>query len=696
MVKPLQGVQLSWSEAAQRAGCTLQKMTATEKRALMQGVGWQNKSSPDRGFYVGTTPAVERLGLPALKMQDASGGFRPLWEEQLGTVTAWPSLLALAASFNPELVRSFGAALGREFRGKGANGVLGPSVNVHRVARGGRNFEYLSGEDPFLGSILAPAYVAGVHSEGVFTVAKHYVLNSQETNREDFSASADEKTLQELYLPPFRAAIDAGVAAVMCAYNKVDGEYACSNDHQLWRLKKDLGFSGFVQSDWWATHDVAVSAGLDQEMPGSPTSTFLSKGNLSKIDGSLVDAAASRILATMHKFGLDSSSCAPPDCYETQLEDVTSSDHTALARRAVSESVVMLKNTGGILPLANDRSTKYAIVGAAANAPSYNPLDGGPWNVGDYYSGGGSGHMVTTQDRQFTVLEGVVSQLSESIELVTSLSNDFGAAVDAARDAEVALVVLGATSGEAEDRRSLDLDCWNCAEGQTAAGLVEAVAAVAPTVVVVLAPGAVLLPFRDLEGVRAILTLFLGGEQTGHGIADVLFGTTVPSGRLPVQLPAAEEDTIAPSDELAILYSEGLATSYRSSASPAYPFGFGLGFTTFGYSDLSAVPYQNGFNVSLQVTNTGDSAGRDVPQLYLEFPEAAGQPRSILKGFQKTSLLESGQSQRVTFTLTHSDLTHYDASSGTWMLPDRWTAHVGASSADLPLQLCLGLCDIRS
>ena len=254
-------------DAASAAHALAAKLTAQEQLRLIQGVGWSGWELL-QNYYVGSMFAIPRLGIPSIRMQDAGQGFRTIDARNVGRVTAWPCLLGVAATWDAALTRRFAAAVGEEFRVKGANMILGPSVNVHRIARNGRNAEYLSGEDPALGSVLTGAYVEGVQSAGVAATAKHFVLNSQETNRNSESSDASDRTLWEVYYPPFEAAVRAGAAAVMCGYNKVNGTHACGDAHILIdHLREQMGFEGFVMSDWWAVHDEkAAAAGVDQNL----------------------------------------------------------------------------------------------------------------------------------------------------------------------------------------------------------------------------------------------------------------------------------------------------------------------------------------------------------------------------------------------------------------------------------------------
>ena len=319
-----------------------------------------------------------------------TGGFRDQWYADSGTSTCWPSLLSSAASFAPENVEALGSALAEEFAGKGANFILGPSINVHRVARNGRNFEYLSGEDPYvgtnsnvrifliqitmikhnryLGEILTKAYIEGVQSGGVGCVAKHFVFNQQETNRQTESSVVDDRTAHELYFPPFRAAVDAGVSGIMCSYNQIDGVPSCSNEATLVNVLRDeFQFRGFVQSDWWANHETSsVTKGLDQDMPG--TDGYFGSAELSKLNNTrAVDNAVKNLLAGMYHMNVfNSTRCTAPAKDGCLDSNVTSRKHRDLAERLATESIVLLKNENEALPLRDEK--KIAVIGSVASA----------------------------------------------------------------------------------------------------------------------------------------------------------------------------------------------------------------------------------------------------------------------------------------------------------------------------------------
>ena len=695
---------VDWDESHIRAAALLSSMTEDEKFSLMSGIGWDDFPIIHKGpnklwWYCGNTPAISRLGIPSLNLQDAAGGYRDQWEATAGTSTCWPSLLATAATFSPSTVRDLGLALAEEFSYKGANMILGPSINVHRVARNGRNFEYLSGEDPFLGAQLAEAYVQGVQSGGVAAVMKHFAFNSQETNRHTESSVVDDKTAHELYLPPFRSAVDAGVTATMCSYNSINGTPACSNAKYLKDvLKGEFGFRGFVQSDWWATHAASdVEMGLDQDMPG--TDKHFSPSDLRKLGDNAtaaVDGAVQRILAAMYHMNLfNSTQCAAP-AESFISRNASSMAHRSLARKIATESVVLLRNEDNLLPLATT-GTKIAVVGKAASTRQSDKWGPFHWfEGGDYYSGGGSGHV--TASYVVTPLDGLSWTADDGAIVATSTSNDASAAVEAARVADVTVVVVATTSQEGKDRTSLALD-------DDADALVRAVAGVntTKTVVLVQTPGAVIMPWVD--DVDAIAMMFLGGEETGAAWADVLFGLHDPTGRLPIMLPLTEEnDTIPPSSMATVEYSEGLATSYRNpNFKAAFPFGHGLSYTKFLFENVSCCVRNSkdgddadglDFSVSVTITNVGAREGQATPMLFLEFPAEAKYPAPFLKGFQRTSQVKPGEASVVTFSLSAADRSYWSEATSGWVLASQsgLVAHIGASSEDTRGAVSLASC----
>lgn len=673
---------LPWTAAYELAKAKLAEMTREEKNLMIKAY------TPDAdNVYVGNVLGVPRVGVPSLNMADAGQGFRVQKTDFVSTATSWPSGLAMGATWNPDLLMELGEALGAEFRGKGANVILGPGLEVQRVARDGRGFEYLSGDDPILGAKLGAKYVEGVQSMGVMAVLKHFALHHQQENNKDESSYIDAKINWELYYPPFEAAIEAGAVAVMSAYSKVNGTWAAENPDLLRRdLKGILGFQGFVMSDWGGFNgeNAAWHAGCDIDMWASFTHIGQDAAP-SEVSEDDINDSVVRILASMYRVHLfESDTCTPPACDAKFQANVTDENHIRLARKAAKESIVLLKNEESALPIDPSKVKTIALVGAAADAPGIITIDypGYPF-PGDYYAGGGSGHVQT--DRLVSPHAGISAvAASFDIEVIVTPSNDIESAIAQARVADMTIISVGTTSTEDEDRASLDLD-------DNANEFISAVAKVAKSsVVIVQSPGAFLTPWRD--DVQAIAALFLGGQETGHAWGDVLFGKDSPSGRLPVMMPATADDQISPTSDLDILYSEGLRTSYRNTAfKAAFPFGHGLTYTTFEFSHPSLlnvrdVSASDDFDISLHVKNVGAMTAQAVPQLYVEFPPEANQPVPLLKSFHKTGILKPGEVESITFHLSGRDRSFWTPAAG-WTISalDDLIFHVGASSADIVL-----------
>mmetsp|Transcript_17584 Transcript_17584/g.54970 ORF Transcript_17584/g.54970 Transcript_17584/m.54970 type:complete len:630 (-) Transcript_17584:32-1921(-) len=619
---------------------------------------------------------ISRVGMPAVKMQDAGQGFRTSDERMVGQVTAWPCALGLASTWDESLVGEFASAAAAEFAAKGANVVLGPAVNVHRVARGGRNAEYLSGEDPVLGARLVGPWVAGFESRGILTTVKHYVLNNQETNRSSYSAVAEASAAREAYLPPFRAAAAAGCASAMCSYNRVNGTYSCSNAGSLAELRLR---GGFVVSDWGATHETAVEKGLDVDMPGSDG--WYSPSRLAEVPADAIDQAVARVLRPLSR--LDRAGCAPgPEC-AALLYGVNASTpaHRRLAERIATNATLLLKNT--ILPL--DETTRLGVVGSACDAP--NDVDDlfASNDKGNYYVIGGSGRVVP--QAVTTVLQGLEARFSS---VASSRSDDVDAALRLARAVDVLVACGGALSAEGADRDSLSLDQEQFLRDVARRSPV-------PVVVVALAPGVVLLPFKD--DAAAVLVSFFGGQATGAAVANLVSGSAVPTAKSPVTFPLSERDTVAPCRASTCYYDEGLFVGYKALADTdvAFCFGHGLSFTVFDFAwrappRLLGGPRSLAFSV--RVANAGDAyPGVETVQIYVAYPPAAGEPPLQLKAFKKTPLLQpNGGNATLTFDLALDALRVYRHDA--WILPaGTYHLHVAASSRDLRLSANFSLPD---
>jgi len=648
---------LSWDEAYAKAKRTVSQMTRVEKNSMLHST-----MNEFPGWFIGNIPGVPRVGIPSLNMQDNGNGFRTSSEYYIGTVTCWPSGLSLAATWDEQLVHKVALAIGSEFRIKGANVILGPAVFVHRIARGGRNFESLSGEDPHLGSKLAVQWITGMQSRGIVATVKHFVFNQQETNRNSYNAEVDDKTAWELYYQPFQAAVDAGVGAAMCSYNLQDGKHSCSNPRRLkGDLKGTMGFRGFVMSDWGGEHATSIEDGEDMDMVNG---AYNDQFNANSVSQDAVNDALTRTVATIYKMQLEKTTkCSGGSCFGPLHADAQQGHHD-IARRAATESIVLLKNEGGILPLKASRVKKIRVLGKAAHAGVVNPIHAA-WTVADLYSGGGSGHV--TPGYHVSAFDGIRSRASQSgIQVLDDSSEE---------QADLTIVVAGTTSAETLDRKDLSLD-------DGADDLIASLGTNTNVVVLLQIPGAVLMPWKD--SVQAIAAMFLGGQETGNAWASVLFGDHAPTGHLPVSIPATEADTIQPSSGTTITYSEGLATGYRNKHfTYAFPFGHGLTYTNFSYNNVSNQPCGQSVCVHFQVTNIGDVAAATIPQLYLEYPAEAKQPAALLRGFTKTPILQSGQMLPVMFQLGRRDFSYWD--SGFWHQVSAATVHIGASSADIRL-----------
>jgi len=653
---------LAVGASGDRASDLLAQMNLTEKVGLLHG------STSD---YTGATTAVERLGIPRLYMNDGPQGFRTS-DELAGTTTAFPSGLAVAATFDVAQAAAWGDAMGEEFRGKGADVQLGPGLCVARVPVNGRNFEYASGEDPFLGATMVSHIVPAIQKHGVMANAKHFAANNQETDRASGDMVVDSRAFREIYLPPFKAALEAGALSVMCSYNRItlDNEtaWACEHPVTLRELKGDAS-DVFVMSDWGATHSTeAIVQGLDQEMPASDYfgRRLVNAVEDGSVDQSYVDDAVLRVLRAMDAIGLlNGTKTGSVDA------NVTSAAHSEVAKHVAANATVLLKNEGA-LPATCDG---LVVVGTSF-----------------YTAGGGSGHV----DAPATPLSRVLGARCGAVPFFANATGH-EAAIGAAA---TVLVLAGTTSSEGSDRDDLSL-------GDDDA-LVASVASLSDSVVVsVSTPGAFLAPWAD--DVRAILVTWMGGQELAPALAALLLGDANPSGRLPLTLPNAENEVgfteaqypgVADPDPpagcdapcLRAEYAEKMEVGYRwydaRAVEPKYPFGHGLSYTTFGYSDLEACQAR----ATASVTNTGSVAGAEVAQLYLGFPSGAGEPPQQLKGIAKTPILQPGETATVTFPLTDASFSTWDEAARAWAVaPGTFTVYVGASSRDVRLTATLDL-----
>ena len=602
---------------------------------------------------------IERLGIPALKITNGPAGAGPGDSSTAQPATALPSALGMAASWDPRMAAAFGRVAGQEVRDRGEGLIEAPGLNITRVPRNGRDFEYL-GEDPYLTAQMVVPEVRAIQAQGTIAEIKHYAANNQETDRKTVNEVIDERTLREIYLPGFEAAVkQGGAGAVMCAYPSVNGQFGCENTHQLKDvLRGDWGFDGFVQSDYTATHSTvaAALAGEDLDMKhvyyGDATKAAVESGQLAE---SVVDTMLVRRFAQMFRFGLFDDPRTPTP--------IPGRQDGAVARSIAEQSAVLLKNDGGQLPLRSVRTV--AVIGPYAGAA---------------HTGGGGSSQVTPL---YTVspVDGITSK---GVTVTYADGSDPAAAAALAKSADVAVVMVGNKDKEGSDRPNLSLP-----SGQDQ--LVSAVAAAnAKTVVVLKTGGPVLMPW--LSQVRAVLEAWYPGEEDGNAVADLLFGDANPSGKLPMTFPNAENETPAntpqqyPGVDGTATYSEGLQVGYRwydaRNVAPLFPFGYGLSYTSFAVRHLSVAGRGH---VAVDVTNTGTSTGADVVQAYVAAPASAGEPPRQLRGFAKVTL-RPGETKHVVLTLDPHSFSVWDTAAGRWATaPGRYTVLAGDSSRDLPL-----------
>lgn len=626
--------------------------------------------------------AIERLGLPAFKITNGPLGAGPGDTRQPLPATALPSPLALASTWDPELAGTFGRVAGHEVGQRGDHLLEAPGLNIIRVPQNGRNFEYFS-EDPYLTACLAVPEIRGIQSQGIIAEAKHYAANNQETDRKTINEIIDERTLREIYLPAFEAAVkQADTAAIMCAYPSVNGQFGCENTHLLKDiLRGDWGFKGFVQSDYTAAHTTvaAALAGLDLAMKHDVWSDEAMKGVIAKGDLSeaVIDTMLVRRYTQMFRFGWFDH---PP-----ATEPIAAKEDGAIARSIAEQGAVLLKNGAGkqspLLPLDVKALHSIAVIGPYAGAAHT----------------GGSGSSRVTPLYTVTPVEGIKNVVAKDVIVNYNDGIDTAAAVALAKSSDLVLVMVGNRDGEGHDRPNLELP-----ENQNQ--LISAVAAANPRTVVILKTGGpVVMPW--LDQVPAVVEAWYPGEEDGNAVAELLFGKANFSGRLPMTFPKKEGDAPAhtpqqyPGFNGTATYSEGLKVGYRwydsQKIEPLFPFGYGLSYTTFSFSKLSvsgltASPMRlqpnAQVNVSFDITNTGSRAGSDVAQVYVTFPASTGEPPKQLKGFAKVTL-QPGQTQHVTVALYERAFSIWETAAKQWaVVPGEYGIRVGDSSRNLPLE----------
>lgn len=647
----------------------IEKMTLEEKAALCTGATpW-------------TTTAVERLGVPEMTVADGPHGVRHAADVNNLVAaslpaTCFPTASCTASTWDVDLLREMGQALAEECIALKVDVVLGPGTNMKRSPLGGRNFEYFS-EDPYLAGQVAAAFIEGVQSKGVGTSLKHYAVNNQEFRRMTISAELDERTLREIYLSAFETAVKkAKPWTVMCAYNKVNGSY-CSENHKLLTeiLKEEWGFEGLVVSDWGAVHDrvASLQAGLDLEMPGPKprrTKAVVEAVRSGKLDESVLNEAVRRILEIVFK------AAETPKGGNFDIDA-----HHALARRVAAEGMVLLKNDG-LLPLKNPQH--IAVIGRAAQTA--------------HFQGGGSSHInPTLVDSPFKELQKLAGNAELNYVEGYSASGESNQmlveqAIKSARSADVALLYIAlpeSKESEGYDRSDIDLTPQQVA-------LIKAVTAVQPKTVVILNNGAPVAMGDWIDGAAAVIEAWMMGQAGGGAIADVLYGRVNPSGKLAETFPLRLADTPAhlnfPGENGEVRYGEGLFIGYRyydaRQIPVQFPFGYGLSYTTFAYGNpkVSTTSFKDvdGVTVSVEVTNTGEVAGKEIVQVYVH-DHKSGLVRSPkeLKAFAKVAL-KPGETKTVSLHLDFHAFAYYHPAYRQWITEDgEFDLLIGASSADI-------------
>ena len=671
-----------------RADLLLAAMTQQEKVAFLGGDNFQGGVSSGPHIHTGTQDGVPRLGVPTVYYADG-----PLGPRQ-GVSIGLPAPLGLAATFDPSLARRYGMVVGAEDRAKGNEVAFGPTINIMRTPLGGRTYEAY-GEDPFLTAQTAVGWIDGLQSQGVLADVKHFAENNQEGedptgksgvgsvgSRYLVNVNVDDRTLHEIELVGFQAAVQqAHAASVMCAYNRVNGTYSCENDTLLEKiLRSEWGFRGYVLADYGAAHNTIASmnSGLDFE-PWPPAAYKPAEIDAALTSGqvpeSKLDEHVRNILITWFRYGIFDRRPY------RDTERINWRRDGRVAQQVEEQAVTLLRNQHGLLPLTQRRLERIAVIGRTANA---------------FVTGGGSGQI--TPRRTITLLAGVRREAGRHAVVTYDDGSNVSQAVADARRANVAIVAASDYYTEGVDRSCLTLECPNRFGNQD--GLIQQVAAANPRTVVVLESGGPdLTPWRHRVG--ALVEAWYPGGPGGRAVARVLFGQASPGGRLPVTFPAAAEQiptfgspAAYPGVANQVYYKEGVLVGYRwydaKRERPAYPFGFGLSYTSFWMGQLRVGRSHGGagtFRVSLTVTNTGRRAGWAVPEVYAHVLAPAGltAPPVQLKGFAKL-WLRPGQGRVATISLDARSLSYWNTVAQAWKVqPGCFTIFAGSSSASLPL-----------
>jgi beta-glucosidase len=704
--KPWMNSSLSPDE---RAAMVVKEMTLDEKIGMLHGTGMIGlgpmsplavHSNGGAGYVVG----VARLGIPPIQMSDAAYGVRNSGENGRYS-TALPANVASAASWDLEAAREYGALIGQELRAQGFNMSLGGGINLTREPRNGRTFEYL-GEDPVLAGKLVGSVMKGLQAQHVIGDLKHYAVNDQESGRNAVNVTIDKRSMRESDLLAFEIGLrESDAAAIMCSYNRVNGDFACENKYLLTDVaKKDWGFKGFILSDWQGTHSTekASAAGLDHE---EPAEIFYGPAMKKAVQSGKVPVAelndhVQRILRAMFATGVIDD---PP---QKSVVDVDRGFE--VAQKIAEGSIVLLKNEQGQLPLDASKLHKIAVIGAHSDVGMIS--GGGSAQVDP--SGGNAlmppGRGPTTWQAQIwfrTSPLKAIQAKAPGVKVEYDPGTDPAAAAAMAKDADVAVVFAYQWESEGMDLESLSLPLHQD-------DLIASVAAANPHTIVVLETGtAVTMPW--VAKVNSIVEAWYAGSRGAPALANILFGEVNPSAKLPMTFPLREADLPHPTlvkppvasttqaddsdawkkiaaglPAFQIAYDEGLKVGYKwydAEKKPVlFPFGFGLSYTTYSYSNLKVTPGKSP-HLSFTVTNTGGRAGAEIAQVYAGLPESAGEPPSRLVAWSRVQL-GPGESKQVELDVEQQFLSIFDVKQDSWQLvPGKYEFAVGGSSRSLPL-----------
>jgi beta-glucosidase len=698
----------------ERAALVVKEMTLDEKISLlhgtgMKGLGPMSPLSVNSNGGAGYVVPIPRLGIPAIQISDAAYGVRMSGENGRYS-TALPDNLAGAASWDLDAAYEYGALIARELRAQGYNMSLGGGVNLTREPRNGRTFEYM-GEDPFLAGKMVGRVMKGEQAQHVIGDIKHYAMNDQESGRNAVNVNIDKRSMRESDLLAFEIGLrESNAAAVMCAYNRVNGDYACENQYLLTDvLKKDWNFKGFVLSDWQGTHSTAKAsaAGLDHEEPAEIFYADAMKKAVEagQVPVSEIDDHVHRILRSMFAAGVIDD---PP---VKSVVDVQGGFE--VAQKIEEQSIVLLRNEHSLLPLDASNAGSIAVIGAHAD-------------VG-MISGGGSaqvdppgGNAIMPPGKGNTTWQAHIWFPTSPLKAIRASAphakvqydpgTDPASAAALAKKADVAIVFAHQWESE-----GMDLDNLSLPEHQD--DVIARVAAANPHTIVVLETGSpVTMPWAD--HVSTILEVWYGGSRGAEALARVIFGEVNPSAKLPITFPRTEADLPHPSivkpprasttnDEpdawkkiaaglpaFQITYDEGLKVGYKwydaEHKEVLFPFGYGLSYTTYNYSDFKVSPGKT-VRLSFKITNTGSRAGAEIAEVYAALPESAGEPPKRLVGWSKVKL-DAGESKEVAIEVDPEYLSIFNVDRDAWQLvPGDYTFLVGGSSQNLPLKESVNL-----